>query len=76
MLNICAASKVLSVKDFVADSEHSVPRVANFVLLSDVAHVEKLLVVEDIKLAGAVEVETGKYWGERPNNKLLHHKHS
>ena len=57
-------------------AEDNVASEANFVLLTDVAHVEELFVVEDKQVLAAVEVtrnEHGRHW---PPHHFLYHEHA
>lgn len=45
-------------------------------MLSDVAHIEELLVVQDEKTLCSVEIGGSEDWDEGPHHELLDHEHS
>jgi len=69
-------SEILSVQELVAAAENDVAGVTQLVLLTNVAHIEELLVMQDEEGAGAVQVSADKYRGEGPNHELLQHEHA
>lgn len=69
-------SEVFSVQKFVAVSEHDIASIADLVLLSHIAHIEQLLVVEGKKLSGSVHVHGEGNRGHGPPNHFLDHSHA
>ena len=67
-------SKVFSVEEQVAFAKHCVPGVAQFVLLTNVAHVEVFLVVEVEVRSLFVEPDSGGNRHKWPEDSLLDHR--
>lgn len=79
MLNICERyrlSEVFSVDELVAGTEDSVASVSHFILLSNVAHIKELFVVENEELSCSVDVSEHSNGYKRPPDKFLEHEHS
>ena len=69
-------SEILSVEEQVHPPQHGVAREAYLVLLSHIAHVKELLVMEDKKLSLPVQVRGKSYRREWPPNELFQHVHA
>jgi len=69
-------SEVFPIEELVASLEDNIASIAEFVLLTDVAHVEELLVVLDEEGTRAVQVSEEEHRGERPDHKFLNHEHA
>ena len=69
-------SEVLAVEQVVGSLKDSKSGKTDFVLLTNVAHIEKLLVVEHEELSLAVEVGGSSDRDEGPDDSFFHHKHT
>lgn len=69
-------SEILTIEKIIATFEHSQSSEAYFVLLSHIAHVEKLLVVEHEQLSLSVEIGAYENWEEGPPDELFEHEHA
>jgi hypothetical protein len=69
-------SEVFSIEEQVASLEDNIASIAEFVLLTNVAHVEELLVVLDKEGTRAVQVSEEEHRGEGPDHEFLDHEHT
>ena len=73
---LSCSSEVLTIQEGIAAAEDSKPGEAHFILLSHIAHIEELLVVEDEELSLTVDVGGGENWREGPPDEFFDHHHA
>ena len=69
-------SEVLTIQEVIAAAKDGKSSEAHFVLLTHIAHIEELLVVEDEQLPLPVEVRGQCDRGEGPPDELFEHVHA
>ena len=69
-------SEVLTIQEVIAAAKDGKSSEAHFVLLTHIAHIEELLVVEDEELSLAIDVRCCEDRGEGPPNEFFDHHHT